>query len=1213
MLLGRAAEQRELDLLIQHARVGTSGAVVLRGEPGIGKTALLGYAAERAGSMPILRATGIEAEAELAFGGLHALLRPLAGRLDAQSGRYAALRGALGLGDHAVPPDRLGVAAATHELLVTAAEQQPVLLLLDDLQWLDRPTLDALTFAIRRLGNDAIACVLAGRADAPAIAGLPARDLAGLSRPATGELVKTVTGMVPAAEVAALLHSETGGNPLALAEMAQAMTREQLAGTDITEAPLKPGTAIRQRFSARLDRLDPAVRTALMVAAAGGRCPVAAVTAVSARLTSGRADALNEAEAAGLLRLNADAVEFAHPLLRSVAYHSATPAERRSAHRALAEVLASSDADRAAWQLAAAAVGYDDHAAGTLDATASNAASRGAPLVAAAAWERAAQLTAAPGTRAARYAAAAEAALGGGDTDRARRLASESPAAQQPRWRARMLAVKGRADVAAGKMAAAQQALREAAALIAEADPPLAAELLSESVAAAIEAGLDEEASRDAERMSKLAERSGETAQFLADLTAGRLAWIRGDPGLGMLLVQRAASRLTSRPALALSAGRQLDVARAYSDLGDHPRAWPYYERTIELARSTGAVGKLPVALSDASFAAAETGKWLQALALGSQALELAQATGQDYLACDALVTLAGVEAAQGRAQDCLKHVHEADQLASELGLRLTQLLARRQRALLELGTGRLEEAIEHYEALRRLAAQWDISHPYYSPIADLIEAYARAGALDEARKLLPEFLAQVPSNANPLPAARAARCQGIVAAEDYDPHFRTAINLQEQSGHAFQHARSLLCYGERLRRAQRRRDARIQLRASIETFDLLDARPWADRARAELRASGETISGGGAGGDRLTPQELQIALLVTQGRTNAEIGRAIFLSTRTVEFHLSRAYRKLGISSRTELASRLASTPATRQNSAYAPPPPPARRINQQRLCARRGQLSVTLVVRGCQLSAVSKRARRSVSRSAGSLAKTRRRYRRPLGPQPSIGVAATWARVNSRLDASPGVRPMLRVSMSSDQPPCGRTHGYPASWSRTRAQRCCQTLVAAATSAPDPGWFRAAATACWAMPTWQTTLVRPARPMSAMISPGPTTQPTRQPIIRSSLDADPTVIVQSARPGWAPGWTGGWPSKRIRSIAASQMTQARCRLTGPAIASKCSPPRTAPVGMTGLISSTAAVRGPMAAASSPGSVAHPPGPGVQDTNRGTPPARRIRLTRPA
>jgi DNA-binding CsgD family transcriptional regulator len=548
-----------------------------------------------------------------------------------------------------------------------------------------------------------------------------------------------------------------------------------------------------------------------------------------------------------------------------------------------------------------------DHAADALDTTASNAASRGAPLVAAAAWERAAQLSAAPGTRAGRYVAAAEAALRGGDTDRARRLASESPAAQQPRWRARMLAVKGRTDMAAGKVTAAQQALQEAADLIAGSEPQLAAELLGESVAAALQAGLDEEASRDAERMSKLAERSDETTQFLADLTSGRLAWIRGDPELGMLLVQRAASRLAARPALARSADRQLDVATAYSSLGDHPRAWPYYERTIELARSRGAIGKLPDALNGAAFAAAETGKWLQALALGSQALELAQATGQERLVCEALVTLAGVEAAQGRRDDCLRHVHEADRLASELGLRLTQLLARRQRALLELGTGRLEEAIEHYEALRRLAAQWDISHPYYSPIADLIEAYARAGALDEARRLLPEFMAQVPGDANPLPAARAARCQGIVAAEDYDTHFRKAITLQERSVHAFQHARSRLCYGERLRRAQRRRDARIQLRASIEIFDLLDARPWAERARAELHASGETIGHGGASGARLTPQELQIALLVTQGRTNAEIGRAIFLSTRTVEFHLSRAYRKLGISSRTELASRLA------------------------------------------------------------------------------------------------------------------------------------------------------------------------------------------------------------------------------------------------------------------------------------------------------------------
>jgi len=918
MLLDRVAEQRELGLLIEQAKTGTSGAIVLRGEPGIGKTALLDYAASQAGAMRILRATGIESEVELAFGGLHALLLPLADRLDAQPDRYATLRAALGPGGGAAPPGRLAVAVATHELLVTSAEQRPLLLLLDDPQWLDRPTVDALTFAIRRLGNDSHACVLATRLDGPAVAGLPVRDLDGLSLPAARRLVETVTGVAPAAEAARLLHSETGGNPLALAEMAQAMTREQLGAQGIAEAPLEPGAAIRQRFSARIDRLDPAARTALLVASAGGRCPVAVVTAVSARLTGGDPEALNEAEAAGLVRLSADGVEFAHPLLRSVAYHSARPAQRRTAHRALAEALAHANPDRAAWQLAAAAADRDDAAADALDATASNAVSRGALLAAAGAWERAAELSGTDQTRAARYVAAAEAALRGGDTSRARRLANKSPAADQPRWRARMLAVKGRLDLAAGKMTSAQQALHQAADLSADADPRLAVELLAESIGAAVEVGLDEEASQAAEQMSKLAERADETARFLADLASGQLTWVRGDGALGMALVQRAASRLASDPALAVSADRQLNVAEAYSSRGDHQRAWPYAERAVELARSTGAVGQLPDALSAAALVAAETGKWVQALALGSQALELAQATGQELLACDALITLATVEAAQGRGEDCLRHVDEADRLATELGLRLAQLLARRQRALLELGAGRLEQAIEHYEALHRLAAQWDISHPFYSPIADLIEAYARAGALAQARALLPEFLEQVPGDANPLPAARAARCLGIVADDGYDAHFQKAITLQEQTAHAFQHARTLLCYGERLRRAQRRRDARVQLRAAIEIFDRLDARPWADRARAELNASGETIGQDSSGGERLTPQELQIALLVTQGRTNAEIGRAIFLSTRTVEFHLSRAYRKLGISSRTELAGRLA---GARQREAAEPP----------------------------------------------------------------------------------------------------------------------------------------------------------------------------------------------------------------------------------------------------------------------------------------------------
>ncbi len=471
-----------------------------------------------------------------------------------------------------------------------------------------------------------------------------------------------------------------------------------------------------------------------------------------------------------------------------------------------------------------------------------------------------------------------------------------------------MLAVKGRLALLTGQMAVAQSELAESADLAADADPLHAVELLGQAVSAALEAGLYDEASRAAERMADLAERSDETARFLADLAYGGLAWLRGDAEHGMTLIRRAVSTLEANPMLASRPERQLDLASAWCDAGRPDRAWPCSSRAVELARSEGAGGRLPRALAWASWLDEEGGRWSRALAHGSQALDLALATGQTYLACYAYATLANVEAAQGRDDDCLRHANGAEQLAAELGLRKLEVQARRSRALLDLGRGRLEEAITRYEGLRRLTADSGIAHPYYSTIPDLIEAYARIGAIDQARALLPEYLASVPGNANPQSAARAARCRGLAAAaDDFDAPFLEAIALHERGDVVFQHARTHLTYGERLRRAQRRRDARVQLRAAAEIFDRLDARPWAERSRAELRASGETLARAGDGAEQLTPQEWQIALLVTEGRTNAEVGRAVFLSTRTVEFHLSRAYRKLGVSSRTELTRRLA------------------------------------------------------------------------------------------------------------------------------------------------------------------------------------------------------------------------------------------------------------------------------------------------------------------
>ena len=396
----------------------------------------------------------------------------------------------------------------------------------------------------------------------------------------------------------------------------------------------------------------------------------------------------------------------------------------------------------------------------------------------------------------------------------------------------------------------------------------------------------------------------------MAELEAGQLAWLRGDPHQAVRLLRRGIATLEDDPALAGSAGRQLDGVVGWLHLGRPDRAGQYADRAVELARDAGELGRLPDALSAAVACCCVTGQWRQALAHGNQALDLARATGQHHVACQVLVGITPIEAAQGRDAECRAHAREADWLAAEFGLRMRQLRLGCTLALLEFGQGRLDEAIARYEQVRRLAADWGVHHPWFSPLPDLIEAYARAGDPDRGHALLPRFDAQLPGDDNPLEAGRAQRLRGILADADFEPHFLRGIALHEQCHAAFEQARTHLCYGERLRRARRRRDARVQLRAAIEIFDRLEAGPWAKRARAELQAAGESVTGPGPIREQLTPQEMQIALLVGEGRTNAEIGRAVFLSTRTVEFHLSRAYRKLGVATRTELTRQLAAVP---------------------------------------------------------------------------------------------------------------------------------------------------------------------------------------------------------------------------------------------------------------------------------------------------------------
>ena len=470
------------------------------------------------------------------------------------------------------------------------------------------------------------------------------------------------------------------------------------------------------------------------------------MTTAAARLGGGNSDALGEAEAAGLVRLTGDGMEFCHPLLRSVAYHAVAPAQRRAAHRVLAE-----GAGRPQCRARGLAPGGGRHRPGRggrrcAGCCRRSAVSKGAPLAAAAAWERAAELSEAAEAGAVRLAEAAEAALNGGDLDRVRRLTQTAPAAGLSPFRARMLAVRGRLDLLTGQMAAAQRELQESADQAADPDPRLAVELLDQAVSAAVDAGLYDRASWVAEQMASLAGRSDETARFLADLACGRLAWWRGDPEHGMHLISQAVSRLEADPMLASSPERQSAICDAWCAAGDFDRARPYSDRAIDLARSTGALGHLPTALSQAAFLDKEMGRWTRTLAHASQALDLARATGQPLLACEMLVYMAEVEAAQGREKDCSQHALEADQVADELGVRWPQLLARRSQALLEFSLGRLEEAITHYDQLRRLAARWGIIHPYYSPIPDLIEAHAQAGPLIERGSYSPNTSPRCPA-----------------------------------------------------------------------------------------------------------------------------------------------------------------------------------------------------------------------------------------------------------------------------------------------------------------------------------------------------------------------------------------------------------------------------------------------------------------------------------
>jgi DNA-binding CsgD family transcriptional regulator len=904
VLYGREADCATVEGLVAGAGSSRSGALVVRGDPGLGKSALLGHATEQATGMRVLRAVGIEAESELAFAALHQLVRPILDLLTRiPEPQASALAGALGLSRVSVQ-DRFLIGVGILTLLAEAAEDVPLVCVVDDAQWLDRPSADALTFAARRLEAEAVVLLFAARDgelrrfEAPGLAEL---RLTRLDADAAGALLAEHAPAALSAEVQDRLVENAGGNPLALIELAGLLSDEQLAGRAPLPEPLPQSAEIERVYLDRARALPAPAQVLLLLVAADDTGSLA--TLLDAAGTLGvQPDALEPAEAAGLVHAFDGNVEFRHPLVRSTLYRDATFAQRQGAHRALADVFGGDqDADRRAWHRAAASPGQDDDVADELEQTARRARRRSGFSAAARALERAAKLSSDDEARGRRLVAAAnDAWLAGGPEqalallDRADGLVGDLPV------RADVSHLRGTIGLRCGVPADAATILAGGAAEVSPVAPAKAIEMLIEAAQAASYAGDAAQIVEFGRRASALLEDDDPDERFTVDVIVGIGSLLAGDAASGVPLL---------REALALAAGfqdpRRLVHAGACAGyLGDEATEHELYGRAAARAREMGAVAMVPYVLEFLARAEAVDGRYAAAAAHASEGLGLAHETGQQNSVCHLHASLALIAALQGREDECRSHAADALELATARGLGYQAALADWALARLDLSLGQPEAALVRLAELA--AAGPGEGHPFVKLVStpELVEAAVHANVTATAQAALVEFERFARETAPPWTLALVARCRGLLSAGSAaERHFKEALRLHGESARPFDRARTELIFGAFLRRDGRRQEARLHLRAALDAFERLDAAGWAERARAEVRASGETArERDPSTADRLTPQERQIVRFVAEGSTNKQVAAQLFLSPRTVDHHLRNVFLKLGISSRAEL-----------------------------------------------------------------------------------------------------------------------------------------------------------------------------------------------------------------------------------------------------------------------------------------------------------------------
>jgi DNA-binding CsgD family transcriptional regulator len=906
VLHGREAEMASVEALLAEAGDGRGGALILLGDAGVGKTTLLDAVSRDATSMRHLKTSGLEAESSLPFSALAELTERMLDGLSAlPEPQAAAIQGALALGPPA-PGDRFAACAGFLGLLSNAAAEQPLLVVVDDAHWLDPASAECVGFAARRLEGLPIALLVAARADGqhaferPGIDQLP---VIGLDRGAARALLKDVDPALPS-DVAESLVDAAAGNPLALIELPPQLTPDQRMGLAALDEPLQPGDRLQRAFSTRVARLPARTRDALLVAATSFTPSIDPILAACGTLEI-EAQAFEPAEAQDIVRLSSERIEFGHPLLRGAVYREAPPPERRRVHRALAE---HTDEDSRAWHLAAAALDPDAEVADALEAAAHRAAARGAHAASADALERAARLSEDREARSRRLLAAGLAAAMGGAYDRGVALLEPAAEIDDPLMRASVRHLLALVTLNGGVRSAVDNhaMLTEEAERIREIDPDEAAAMHADAGVTAAVLGnctlLLSSAERAAEVLPDEA-RATTRCQVLSILGMG-LA-LRGRTAEGRAALDEA-GRLLSEVNPLTPAAQSISLALGGRlCTGQEEMLREEAGSLAAAARESGAIGLFPYYQLLVADAAYRTGDWEAAERDIAEAVEGAEESSQLGPLSIALVIAARLHAARGDEEAARAEVERAFEVAAPPAYGSPVGWGKAALGFLELGLDRTADAIAELEGAEQLLEIAGLEDPVVVPWApDLVDAYSRAGRDDDAQRVASMLAERAERNGTPLARALAERCEGLVRDERLEEPFERALDLHAEANSPFEHARTLLAFGSRLHRARRRADARERLREALDSFERLGASPWAQRAQAELRAAGAVKRAPVGDPDELTGQEARVALAVARGATNREVAAELFLSPKTIEFHLGHVYRKLGIHSRTELAA---------------------------------------------------------------------------------------------------------------------------------------------------------------------------------------------------------------------------------------------------------------------------------------------------------------------